>query len=75
MTEETANKIIVDGVEHNESDLNDKQKYYVAQLKNLNDISTKLSFQLDQITASKSVFANHLTESFKEDEKEESKTG
>jgi|TARA_S200000501_G_scaffold364117_1_gene395855 hypothetical protein len=59
MTEE--NKIInIDGKEYNKDDLSNEQTYCVNQLTDLQNKSNNLRFQLDQVSASQTVFLEKL---------------
>ena len=62
MTEE--NKIInIDGKEYNKDDLSNEQTYCVNQLTDLQNKSNNLRFQLDQVSASQTVFLEKLNTS------------
>ena len=68
---ENENKITVDNVDYNIEDLNEKQKYLVAQIQSVRNKVNSLRFDLDQFVASESVFASELTKSLNEDEVDE----
>jgi hypothetical protein len=68
---ENENKITVDNVDYNIEDLNDKQKYLVAQIQSVRNKINSLRFDLDQFVASESVFSSELTKSLNEDESDE----
>jgi len=57
------NVITIDGTEYNPSDLNEKQNYLIAQIKDLQSKSSSLRFQLDQITVAQNSFTNELIQS------------
>ena len=68
---ENENKITVDNVDYNIEDLNDKQKYLVAQIQSVRNKVNSLRFDLDQFVASESVFSSELTKSLNEDGSDE----
>tara|TARA_Y100000114_G_scaffold57588_1_gene52720 strand:+ start:991 stop:1203 length:213 start_codon:yes stop_codon:yes gene_type:complete len=70
MTEEN-NVININGTDYDESDLSDKQKYAIAQIKDLQKKSHNLRFQLDQVQASLTSFMNSLIEELEEEIEEE----
>jgi len=57
------NVITIDGTEYNPSDLDEKQNYLIAQIKDLQAKSASLRFQLDQITVAQNSFTNELIQS------------
>jgi len=54
-------KIIINEKEYKLEDFDDKQKYLVAQIKDLTDKSNKVKFQLDQVEIAKVAFIKTLT--------------
>ncbi len=54
-------KITIDKKEYKLEDFDDKQKYLVAQIKDLTDKSNKVKFQLDQVEIAKVAFIKTLT--------------
>tara|TARA_R100000988_G_scaffold101947_2_gene75971 strand:- start:480 stop:692 length:213 start_codon:yes stop_codon:yes gene_type:complete len=70
MTEDT-NVININGTDYDESDLSDKQKYAIAQIKNLQKKAYNLRFELDQVQASLTSFMNSLIEELEEEIEEE----
>lgn len=71
-------KIKIDDKEYKLDDFDDKQKYIVAQIKDLTNKSSSLKFQIDQIEVAKASFIKTLTMSIEEKENEtktESTTG
>jgi len=54
------NFINIDGIEYNPRDLNEKQNYLIAQIKDLQAKSANISFQLDQITVAQNSFTHQL---------------
>ena len=70
MTEDT-NVININGTDYDESDLSDKQKYAIAQIKSLQKKAYNLRFELDQVQASLTSFMNSLIEELEEENEEE----
>ena len=64
MTDE--NVLNIDGKGYAEDDLNNKQKYLIAQLKDLSGKANKLRADLDQVQRAADSFQKELLESFKE---------
>ena len=60
-------KITINEKEYKLEDFDDKQKYLVAQIKDLNDKSNKIKCQLDQIEIAKAAFINNLTKSIEKE--------
>ena len=50
MIEENKNVVTIEGKEYKPEDLTTDQAYFVNQIKDLQDKSTNVRFQLDQIT-------------------------
>ena len=70
MPENEANVISIDGNEYNPSDLTDQQKYWIAQVQDLQQKRQATQFQLDQITVAADSFMNALIQSLSEETKE-----
>ena len=64
MTDE--NVLNIDGKGYKEADLNNKQKYLIAQLKDLGVKAGKLRADLDQVQRASDSFQKDLLESFKQ---------
>tara|TARA_R100001510_G_C7629208_1_gene188432 strand:- start:484 stop:714 length:231 start_codon:yes stop_codon:yes gene_type:complete len=71
MTDE--NVLSIDGKGYSEADLNNQQKYLIAQLKDLSVKASKLRADLDQVQRASDSFQKELLESFKKvvEEKEQ----
>jgi len=63
MTDE--NVLSIDGKGYAEADLNNQQKYLIAQLKDLSVKTNKLRADLDQVQRAADSFQKELLESFK----------
>ena len=72
MAENEANVISIDGNEYDPSDLTDQQKYWIAQVRDLQQKRQAAQFQLDQISVAAESFMNSLIRSLS-DETEEPK--
>jgi len=67
MTEENKENVInIEGNSYKEEDLDNKQKYLINQIKDLQSKSASLRFQLDQVSVAQSSFTNSLIASLKE---------
>jgi len=67
MTEEDKENVInIDGNSYKEEDLDNKQKYLINQIKDLQTKSASLRFQLDQVSVAQTSFTNSLISSLKE---------
>ena len=64
MTDE--NVLNIDGKGYAEADLNNQQKYLIAQLKDLSGKANKLRADLDQVHRAADSFQKELLESFKQ---------
>ena len=60
------NIFTLDGNSYKEEDLDNKQKYLINQIKDLQAKSASLRFQLDQVSVAQSSFTNSLIASLKE---------
>tara|TARA_R110002020_G_scaffold155543_2_gene336641 strand:+ start:3312 stop:3536 length:225 start_codon:yes stop_codon:yes gene_type:complete len=70
------NVLSVGGKGYKEADLNNKQKYFMNQLKDLSVKANKLRADLDQVQRAADSFQKELLDSFKEKADEEiEKTG
>jgi hypothetical protein len=72
VAENEANVISIDGNEYDPSDLTDQQKYWIAQVQDLQQKRQAAQFQLDQISVAAESFMNSLIQSLS-DETEEPK--
>jgi hypothetical protein len=62
----TDNVLNIDGQQYKETDLSDKQKYLINQLKDLTNRSNTLRGQLDQLQRAAESFRAELLASFKQ---------
>ena len=67
MAENEANVINIDGNEYDPSDLTDQQKYWIAQVQDLQQKRQAAQFQLDQITVAADSFMHALIKSLSEE--------
>jgi len=67
MTEEKTNVVTIEGKDYKPEDLTKDQAYFVNQIKDLQDKSSNVRFQLDQITVALNAFTNSLIESVNND--------
>ena len=67
MAENEANVIKIDGNEYDPSDLTDQQKYWIAQVQDLQQKRQATQFQLDQITVAADSFMNSLIQSLSDE--------
>ena len=68
-------KITIDKKEYKVEEFDDKQKYLVAQIRDLTDKSNKIKFQFDQIEIAKVAFIKALTLSIEEKTEVENEDG
>jgi len=73
MTEKN-NVISINGKEYNQEDLSKDQNYFINQIKDLQNKSSNLKFQLDQLTVAQNAFTNSLIESVKKEEVKDDKS-
>jgi len=73
MTEKN-NVISINGKEYNQEDLSKDQNYFINQIKDLQNKSANLKFQLDQLTVAQNAFTNSLIESVKKEEVKDDKS-
>jgi len=66
MTKE--NVIKIDGKDYDSESFDNKQKYYIQQIQDLQMKSNKLAFEKDQIDKAKDHFINAMINSVKDDE-------
>jgi len=64
------NVLSIDGKGYAEADLNNQQKYLIAQLKDLSGKTNKLRADLDQVQRAADSFQKELLESFKKSAEE-----
>tara|TARA_R100001443_G_scaffold111787_1_gene124861 strand:- start:161 stop:385 length:225 start_codon:yes stop_codon:yes gene_type:complete len=62
----TDNVLNIDGQQYKETDLSDKQKYLINQLKDLTGKSNNLRGQLDQVQRAADSFQQELLASFRD---------
>jgi hypothetical protein len=62
------NIIQINGKDYNSESLDEKQKYYIKQIQDLQIKSNKLTFEKDQIDKAKDHFVGALIKSVKNDE-------
>jgi hypothetical protein len=68
-------KITIDEKEYKLDDFDDKQKYLIAQIKDLTNKSASFKFQIDQVEVAKSAFIKTLTLSIEEKTEVENEDG
>ena len=68
MAENETNVINIAGTEYDPSDLTDEQKYWIAQVRDLQVKRQTQQFQLDQINVALDSFMNALIDSLKDPE-------
>ena len=68
MAENETNVVNIGGTEYDPSDLTDQQKYWIAQVQDLQNKRQAQQFQLDQINVALDSFMNALIGSFKDPE-------
>ena len=66
--ETKSNVITIDGKEYNQEDLSQDQTYFINQIKDLQNKSASLRFQLDQVSVAQSAFTNSLITSLKNED-------
>jgi len=67
MSEEQKDIIVIDGTEYEFDTLEDKQKYIVNQIRDLNGKVAQAQFGIDQLRTAQSAFTNMLVSSVKEE--------
>ena len=66
MSEEQKDIITIDGTEYDFDTLEDKQKYVINQIRDLNGKIAQAQFGIDQLRTAQSAFTNMLVESVQE---------
>jgi len=67
LTEEQKDIIIIDDTEYEFDSLEDKQKYIVNQIRDLNVKVAQAQFSIDQLRTAQNAFTNMLVSSVKEE--------
>jgi hypothetical protein len=67
MAENEANVVSIAGTDYDPSDLTDQQRYWIAQVQDLQGKRQAAQFQLDQISASADSFMNSLIQSLSDE--------
>ncbi len=70
MSEEQKDIITIDGTEYDFDTLEDKQKYVINQIRDLNGKIAQAQFGIDQLRTAQSAFTNMLVESLQENNEE-----
>ncbi len=70
MSEEQKDIITIDGTEYDFDTLEDKQKYIINQIRDLNGKIAQAQFGIDQLRTAQSAFTNMLVESVQEKNEE-----
>jgi len=71
MTEETKPEVInINGTEYDINSLKDKEKYFVAQLQDLQGKKQNMQFQLDQVVVAEDFFSKELMASLETTDEE-----
>jgi len=68
MADNETNVVNIGGTEYDPSDLTDQQKYWIAQVQDLQNKRQAQQFQLDQINVALDSFMNALINSLKDPE-------
>lgn len=68
---DVGNVININGTNYNTDDLSDKQKYLIAQIKDLQDKANNFKFQLDQVQVSLNSFTNALIKELEKETEED----
>jgi len=71
VAENETNVINIEGTEYDPSDLTDEQKYWIAQVQDLQTKRQAQQFQLDQINRALDSFMTALIDGLKDDETKE----
>jgi len=69
MSEQTE-KVNLNGVDYNVSDLTDEQRYFVNQVADVRNQQAQLKFKLDQLVVAENSFAKMLTDSIEKKDAE-----
>ena len=67
MAENEANVVSIAGTDYDPDDLTDQQKYWIAQVQDLQGKRQVAQFQLDQITVAADSFMNALIQSLSDE--------
>jgi len=67
MAENEANVVSIAGTDYDPDDLTDQQKYWIAQVQDLQGKRQAAQFQLDQITVAADSFMNSLIQSLSDE--------
>ena len=67
MAENEANVVSIAGTDYDPGDLTDQQKYWIAQVQDLQGKRQVAQFQLDQITVAADSFMNALIQSLSDE--------
>ena len=67
MAENEANVVSIAGTDYDPGDLTDQQKYWIAQVQDLQGKRQAAQFQLDQITVAADSFMNSLIQSLSDE--------
>lgn len=70
MSEEQKDIITIDGTEYDFDTLEDKQKYIINQIRDLNGKIAQAKFGIDQLRTAQSAFTNMLVASIQEKNEE-----
>ena len=70
MSEEQKDIITIDGTEYDFDTLEDKQKYIINQIRDLNGKIAQAQFGIDQLRTAQSAFTNMLVASIQEKNEE-----
>jgi hypothetical protein len=70
VSEEQKDIITIDGTEYDFDTLEDKQKYIINQIRDLNGRIAQAQFGIDQLRTAQSAFTNMLVESVQEKNEE-----
>jgi uncharacterized protein YheU (UPF0270 family) len=70
-TKEINNVITINGTDYTDDQLSVEQKYYIAQIRDLQAKADAAKFQLDQATVAKDTFVNALIKSLEPETTEE----
>jgi uncharacterized coiled-coil protein SlyX len=70
VSEEQKDIITIDGTEYDFDTLEDKQKYIINQIRDLNGKIAQAQFGIDQLRTAQSAFTNMLVESVQEKNEE-----
>ena len=75
MADNETNVVNIAGTEYDPSDLTDEQKYWIAQVQDLQTKRHGQQFQLDQVNRALDSFMDALIESLKDDDTKEQVNG